>query len=113
MECHHRFDMTTHGGERELLVVRGVCFACLDGLLVGVLDRAVSLQRIVGACLVGKSVGDDVAFDQPFEEGDRVAGPSDGDCCLLSFEFDGSINRGVEVFDEFVEVCVFESAFES
>lgn len=105
--------MATHGGERELLIVRGVCFACFDGLLVGVLDRAVSLQGIVGAGLVGKSVGDDVAFDHAFEKCDRIAGPTDGDCRFLGFEFDRSINGGVEVFDEFVEVCVVEAAFES
>lgn len=67
----------------------------------------------MGAGLVCQGVGDDVAFDEAFEESDCVSAPSDGGRGFLCFEFEGAVNGGVEVIDEFVEVVIVEAAFES
>ena len=53
--------MAGHAGEAELLVGVGVVDAGLLGLLVRVLDRAVALERVVGAGLIGEGVDGDAA----------------------------------------------------
>ena len=71
------------------------------------------MQWIMRAGLVGEGVGDDVAFDEAFEEGDRVAAPSDGSGGFAGFQLEGSVDGVVEVLDKFIEVVVIEAALES
>jgi hypothetical protein len=113
LQLDHGADVPFHAGQREIHVVVGVRGSCFLGLLQAVLDGDVSLERIVGAGLIGEDIRGDASEEEPFEQFDGVAVDADGAGVFLSGVFGGSVDGVVDLRDDLVEVAVGEAPFEA